>query len=168
MEGETPRRVRDGMRGGRRLESAILGGTAAVEPPAENAKAVVETADLTARQASSEARDPRNTVGRVMPVALIAPSAMGMDPVAKALADKRSWGIARLGAEKSAYSGKDVRVAVLDTGIAKGHPAFAGVEWTAQNFTGGPVDDVTDENGHGTHCAGTIFGRDVDGVRIGV
>ena len=28
--------------------------------------------------------------------------------------------------------------------------------------------DVTDFDGHGTHCAGVIFGRDVDGMRIGV
>lgn len=34
-----------------------------------------------------------------------------------------------------------------------------------RNFTRGPDDD---DHGHGTHCAGTIFGRDVNGLRIGV
>jgi subtilisin family serine protease len=34
-----------------------------------------------------------------------------------------------------------------------------------RNFTGESEEDL---DGHGTHCAGTIFGRDVDGKRIGV
>jgi subtilisin family serine protease len=40
-----------------------------------------------------------------------------------------------------------------------------------RNFTSkapNQLDDVTDVVGHGTHCAGTIFGRDVDHVRIGI
>ena len=36
---------------------------------------------------------------------------------------------------------------------------------TQQDFTG---EGNADQNGHGTHCAGTIAGRDVDGSRIGV
>ena len=34
-----------------------------------------------------------------------------------------------------------------------------------KDFTG---DGTEDQDGHGTHCAGTIFGRDVDGLRIGI
>jgi subtilisin family serine protease len=56
-------------------------------------------------------------------------------------------------------------VAILDTGIAKNHPAFAGVTLVEQDFTG---EGNGDTHGHGTHCAGTVFGRDVDGTRIGV
>ncbi|WP_339518427.1 MULTISPECIES: S8 family peptidase [Pseudomonas] len=56
-------------------------------------------------------------------------------------------------------------VAVLDTGIDTSHPAFAGVDILEQDFTGEGNGDV---DGHGTHCAGTIFGRDVSGQRIGV
>jgi subtilisin family serine protease len=55
--------------------------------------------------------------------------------------------------------------AVLDTGIDPAHPAFAGVELECRNFTDAGPDD---EDGHGTHCAGTIFGRPVNGTRIGV
>ncbi len=56
-------------------------------------------------------------------------------------------------------------MAELDTGIDATHPAFAGVELVQQDFTG---EGDGDGNGHGTHCAGTVFGRDVDGQRIGV
>jgi subtilisin family serine protease len=39
------------------------------------------------------------------------------------------------------------------------------VQLVRQNFTTGSDDDT---HGHGTHCAGTIFGRDVNNTRIGV
>ncbi|MEO1076892.1 MAG: S8 family serine peptidase, partial [Bacteroidota bacterium] len=45
------------------------------------------------------------------------------------------------------------------------HPAFQGMELVQKDFTGEGNGDV---HGHGTHCAGTVFGRDVDGTRIGV
>lgn len=45
-------------------------------------------------------------------------------------------------------------------------PAFRGITLIQENFT--PDPDGDDRHGHGTHCAGTIFGRDVDGERIGV
>ena len=56
-------------------------------------------------------------------------------------------------------------MAVLDTGIDPSHPAFAGVSLVRKNFTTASDDD---QHGHGTHCAGTIFGRSIDGTRIGV
>jgi subtilisin family serine protease len=58
-----------------------------------------------------------------------------------------------------------VDVAILDTGIDAGHPAFAGVTLVEEDFTGSGNGD---RQGHGTHCAGTILGRDVGGTRIGV
>jgi subtilisin family serine protease len=72
-----------------------------------------------------------------------------------------------VGADTSLFSGAGVKVAVLDTGIDPDHSAFADVSLEMKNFTGGP-DTAPDGNGHGTHCAGTVFGRDVDGQRIGV
>ena len=54
---------------------------------------------------------------------------------------------------------------MLDTGIDASHPAFAGVELVQKDFTG---EGDGDGHGHGTHCAGTIFGRDVENMRIGV
>ncbi|WP_055002733.1 S8 family peptidase [Pseudomonas coronafaciens] len=76
-----------------------------------------------------------------------------------------AWGIAAVNADRSPFTGAGVTVAVLDTGIDKSHPAFAGVEIIEQDFTG---EGNGDFDGHGTHCAGTILGRDVDGRRIGI
>jgi subtilisin family serine protease len=99
-----------------------------------------------------------------MPMALIAPVARKR-AAASAVSAGASWGIAAVGADRSPFGGGDVVVAVLDTGIDAAHAAFKGVKLLQRNFT----NDVDhDTQGHGTHCAGTIFGRDVDGVRIGV
>ncbi|CAG6390552.1 S8 family serine peptidase [Streptomyces cocklensis] len=54
------------------------------------------------------------------------------------------------------YTGKGVKVAVLDTGIDVNHPDFAGVIDGTTSFV--PGEDVTDVNGHGTHVASTIVG----------
>ncbi|MCX5395049.1 S8 family serine peptidase [Streptomyces sp. NBC_00094] len=54
------------------------------------------------------------------------------------------------------YTGKGVKVAVLDTGIDANHPDFAGLIDGTASFV--PGEGVTDVNGHGTHVAGTIVG----------
>jgi subtilisin family serine protease len=69
------------------------------------------------------------------------------------------------GADTSPFDGAGIVVAVLDTGIDATHPAFNGVNLIEKDFTG---EGNGDTHGHGTHCAGTIFGRDVNGMRIGV
>ena len=98
----------------------------------------------------------------VMPTVLVRPvpgSSSAVSPPAS------SWGIEAVGATRSSFDGRSVVVAVLDTGIDATHEAFDGVTIEQKDFTGqGPSDG----NGHGTHCAGTIVGRDVSGERIGV
>ncbi|TXS34054.1 peptidase S8 [Streptomyces sp. ms191] len=54
------------------------------------------------------------------------------------------------------YTGKGVKVAVLDTGIDANHPDFAGLIDGTASFV--PGEGITDVNGHGTHVAGTIVG----------
>lgn len=78
---------------------------------------------------------------------------------------RTTWGISVTGASSSPFNGEGVTVAVLDTGIDDSHAAFAGVTLERKNFTTESDDDL---HGHGTHCAGTIFGRPVDDLRIGV
>lgn len=78
---------------------------------------------------------------------------------------RQSWGIAAIGADTSSFSGRGVTVAVLDTGIDARHVAFRGLNILEKDFTGLGNGDT---DGHGTHCAGTFFGREVDGFRIGV
>jgi subtilisin family serine protease len=85
--------------------------------------------------------------------------------VAGAGRGRQSWGIGAVGADKSKFTGADVTVAMLDTGIDAGHPAFRDIDLVEKDFSGCGVGDT---DGHGTHCAGVFFGRAVDGVRIGV
>ncbi|THA33948.1 S8 family serine peptidase [Streptomyces sp. A1547] len=54
------------------------------------------------------------------------------------------------------YTGKGVKVAVLDTGIDVNHPDFVGLIDGTASFV--PGEAVTDVNGHGSHVAGTIVG----------
>jgi len=79
------------------------------------------------------------------------------------------WGTARIGANKAwpASQGKTVNVAVLDTGIYAKHPDLQA------NVKGG-VNIINskrpfyDDNGHGTHLAGTIGAVDNGAGIIGV
>jgi subtilisin family serine protease len=124
---------------------------------------------VTGRQALAQARaDPEfQACGPSMPMKLIAPMAISAvaAPVEGAASMTTTWGVRAVGAETSPFDGTDVVVAVLDTGIDAQHPSFAGVHLTEKDFTGDGNGDV---HGHGTHCAGTIFGRDVNGLRIGI
>jgi subtilisin family serine protease len=101
-------------------------------------------------------------VAPVMPMKLILPLDGG-EPVAAA--PGTTWGVEAVGAHTSPFTGDGIVVAVLDTGIDAAHPAFTGVQIVERDFTG---EGNGDQNGHGTHCVGTIFGRDLNGLRIGV
>lgn len=96
-----------------------------------------------------------------MPMKLIEPLEANAAPAAPV-----TWGVKAVGADTSPFTGAGVTVSVLDTGIDADHPAFAGVDLVTKDFTG--AGSAEDDNGHGTHCAGTIFGRDLAGQRIGV
>lgn len=52
--------------------------------------------------------------------------------------------------------GRDIRVAVLDTGVDADHPDLRNAIVATSDFTG---DGIEDRNGHGTHCAGIIGAR---------
>ena len=102
-------------------------------------------------------------VAPVIPMRLIEP--VEVQAAAEPAAGGTEWGIQAVGADTSPFSGAGIVVAVLDTGIDPSHDAFSGVGLIQQDFTG---EGNGDQHGHGTHCAGTIFGRTTNGTRIGV
>ena len=135
---------------------------------------LVETAELTPREAQAINNDPNMVAAPLMPTRLIVPQVMGAGgawseltapPAAVAAAAGGNWGVAATKADVSAFDGSGTKIAVLDTGIDSTHSAFSGVTIGEADFTGSGNGDG---HGHGTHCAGTILGRDVAGKRIGI
>jgi subtilisin family serine protease len=125
---------------------------------------------LSAQELRELAQEPDFVAAaEVMRTRLLAPvpehDARDRGPLAAYGRRRQCWGIAAVGADKSKFTGADVGVAVLDTGIDAEHTAFRDVDLVEKDFTGYGNGDL---DGHGTHCAGIIFGRNVDGVRIGV
>ncbi|MEU4768896.1 S8 family serine peptidase [Actinosynnema sp. NPDC023794] len=65
--------------------------------------------------------------------------------------------VAQIGAPtawQAGYTGKGVKVAVLDSGVDQTHPDLVGREVVERNFTEDP--DNSDLIGHGTHVAATV------------
>ena len=123
----------------------------------------VEEASLSGNERNDLRRDPRTkAIAPLMPMKLIEP--VKQSEVATT-SGSATWGIEAVGANASSFDGSDITVAVLDTGIEPNHPAFSGIDLVQRNFT---TEGDNDQNGHGTHCAGTIFGQDLNGLRIGV
>lgn len=122
----------------------------------------IEAPSLSEAERLDVVRDPQvRALAAVMPMRLIEPvESTDVQPQAGS-----TWGVDAVKASQSPFDGSGVTVAVLDTGIDTTHPAFAGVNLVQGNFTTGGADDT---HGHGTHCAGTIFGQDVGGQRIGI
>ncbi|MDX3659440.1 S8 family serine peptidase [Streptomyces sp. ID05-26A] len=54
------------------------------------------------------------------------------------------------------FTGKDVTVAILDTGVDETHPDLAGAVLESKNFS--DSDTTDDRVGHGTHVASTVTG----------
>jgi subtilisin family serine protease len=133
-------------------------------PPRVPKDLAVEVPDLTSREFAALRRD-RWVVDFAlpMPVKLIRP--LKRSKARPAVAPKVSWGVEAVGVPGCPFTGDGIVVTVLDTGIDRGHPAFSGVKIVPRNFTQESDEDL---DGHGTHCAGTIFGRPVDGCTIGM
>jgi subtilisin family serine protease len=79
-----------------------------------------------------------------------------------------TWGLQATRVPASRFSGRGIKVAVLDTGLDLNHPDFAGRRIRRRSFVAGQA--VQDGMGHGTHCIGTSCGPQRPGVlpRYGV
>ncbi|MGA1848192.1 MAG: S8 family peptidase [Thermoplasmatota archaeon] len=85
-------------------------------------------------------------------------------------AQKLPWGVDRIDAELVSFTGKEIKVAVLDTGIDSDHPDLnvaGGINFIQSGRTVDP-SKWDDDNGHGTHVAGTIGALDNDIGVVGV
>jgi subtilisin family serine protease len=74
-----------------------------------------------------------------------------------------TWGLQAIGIEATNLTGEGVEVAVLDTGVASGHPDLVGRTVASQSFVAG--EEVEDLHSHGTHCIGTACGSNRDEIR---
>ncbi|PIR16365.1 MAG: hypothetical protein COV48_09880, partial [Elusimicrobia bacterium CG11_big_fil_rev_8_21_14_0_20_64_6] len=79
------------------------------------------------------------------------------------------WGISRVNAPAAwaTTRGKGVKLVVIDTGIDMTHPELVGIikgGWNAISTAA----TFNDDNGHGTHCSGTIAAKDDDQGVVGV
>ncbi|KOV63750.1 S8 family peptidase [Streptomyces sp. MMG1121] len=79
-----------------------------------------------------------------------------LDGVRKASLDKSVPQIGAPTAWKAGYTGKGVKVAVLDTGVDTRHPDLKDQVIASQNFTS--AEDAADHYGHGTHVASIVAG----------
>jgi len=149
-------------RGGPSPGTSAGGGVATATTSAPSISVEVEEVDRRDVPALSRRADVESATPAV-PMKLIAPI-MGKD-MASPAAQEVSWGVRAVKADTSPFSGDGIVVAVLDTGIDATHPAFAGMEIIEEDFTG---EGNGDTHGHGTHCAGTIFGKTTGNRRIGV
>lgn len=95
-------------------------------------------------------------VGRLLTARGVAEE-IDQEAVAAALNETElTWGLQLTKAAISRFSGKNIKVAVLDTGLDLGHPDFVGRAIVSRSFVAGQA--VQDGHGHGTHCIGTACG----------
>jgi len=120
----------------------------------------VDSKDLDPESIASLKNNRDVFVGRNVPIKLISPYG------SSSLSDStKSWGLEITKADMSFFTGKGIKVAILDSGIDKRHEAFSKINILEKDFTG---EGDGDQNGHGTHCAGIIAGGTVQSARIGV
>jgi subtilisin family serine protease len=67
-----------------------------------------------------------------------------------------TWGVQATKVITSRFSGRGIKVAVLDTGFDLTHPDFIGRKIISKSFI--ENQEVQDAHGHGTHCIGTACG----------
>lgn len=82
-----------------------------------------------------------------------------------------TYGLSKIGVPEAwkrfGFKGRGVRVGIIDTGCDATHPDLRGKVVAFRDFVNDRKESY-DDNGHGTHCAGTIAGGETSGTAIGV
>jgi subtilisin family serine protease len=110
-------------------------------------------------------------IGRRPPVVSPPTPAPQPDPtLPKSFSDDATayWGVHAVRALSSRFTGKNIPIAILDTGFLLSHPDFQTRAISSKSFI--PGEEVNDLNGHGTHCTGNAAGgrRGSNQIRYGV
>ncbi len=119
-------------------------------------------------------KDPRvASITEDYEVSIAAVEAEGADALAKGtgpqiLAQTLPTGVNRVNAENKLNKGENIEVAVIDTGIQKNHPDLQGNLLGGYNCLNKNRAAYDDQNGHGTHVAGTIAAVDNGVGAVGV
>ncbi|WP_393060066.1 S8 family serine peptidase [Streptomyces sp. LN549] len=114
-----------------------------VATPREDARSIWQA--LTSKPSGSAQRTTAAGIDRVW-----------LDGVRRASLDKSVPQIGAPTAWKAGYTGKGVKIAVLDTGADATHPDLEGQILASENFSGAP--DTKDHFGHGTHVSSIAAG----------
>ena len=89
----------------------------------------------------------------------VAEATKGGKPSTSTPVETTPWGITRVGGAPSPTAGAGVDVAIVDTGIDLDHPDLAANLGTSVSIVGYTAS-ADDDNGHGTHVAGTVAAVD--------
>ena len=138
-------------------------------------------ADVDGSTLEALAEDPtveRIVMDRVLPVLFDDPTPVAdpqpVEAMDQDIPEDPLWHLRKVGTtavRQKGFTGKGVRVGIIDTGIQADHEELAGKVESFLDFTtltvedgelvGEPGTEPYDDNGHGTHCAGTIAGNKV-------
>jgi len=146
-------------RNGLRVIVGYRGRAAAARADVEDAATVRRTIkSLDAQAVSADRKEPEKLWDAVTdgnrPASGVAH--VWLDGVRHATLDKSVPQIGAPAAWSSGWTGKGVKIAVLDTGVDATHPDLKGQVGAAKNFSDSP--DTKDRQGHGTHVASIAAG----------
>jgi len=88
-----------------------------------------------------------------------------------------AWNVSLINAPQvwaDGFTGEEVVVSVLDSGVNYNHQDLAGRMWTHPNYPNHGFNflnnshNTMDDNSHGTHCAGTVAGNGTAGTLTGI
>ncbi|MGK7928252.1 MAG: S8 family serine peptidase, partial [Spirulina sp.] len=149
----------------------------------EGIKVLSNKAGIKVSKANESDESDRDRVYHALGVAVISPDPDRVSAIASASAERNSpiltmeeeqiarvepiigvqeteedaaWGLIATQVTKSPYSGRGIKIAILDTGLDLKHPDFADRKIISQSFIEGQA--VQDGHGHGTHTTGTACG----------